>query len=135
MKLSPEDFSNKFLNGASSLAKSAYTVLRSSCEFMSEELYNHPVVRQQARKLYDQNVMISTKPTLTGERIDVYNRNYIVKRITKRRLQDIPCMLWMQVVDCERKGLISVSLTLPWSNQPNKDELQQSFRERFLLMD
>ena len=55
---------------------------------MASELFNHPVIKREVKRIYFDNVQISTEPTMKGAReLDVYKLNYHVKRIVKRPLR------------------------------------------------
>ena len=106
---------------------------------MAQEMFYHPSLRIFVRKLYVQDITISTEPTIKGKSIDVTSPNFIVKRINKRPISEFTDDLWLMIESCEKDGLIKVKFCLPWNDENNefsdqKDEIYKKLGKNYIAL-
>ena len=123
--MTPEKVAQEYVNKDKSLVADTLNTLTSLCRYMASELFQEPIVRQHLKKVYFENVTLSTEPTLKGNKeLDIYHPYYIVKRINRRPPNEFQDDLWLKMLKCERDGLIKIRVILPWEEDlknNNKD--------------
>jgi transcriptional accessory protein Tex/SPT6/NACalpha-BTF3-like transcription factor len=119
----PDKIATEYSNPDVAIIDQPVKTLTTLCEYMALELYNHPMIRKQLRKTYNEKVTISTKPTDKGQNeVTIYNFYYPCKRIKNMKPLDFGNSLWLMMIEAEMKGLIEISLKLPWQKDGEKDE-------------
>jgi len=108
--------------------------LTTLCRFTALELFYHPIIRKNLRRLYTDKVLIFTDPTPKGAKeITIYDFYYPVKRIRGKKPAEFSGELWMIALEAQRKGLITISFRLPWEEEEKKDEIRNRLLDLYLL--
>ena len=88
-------------------------VLTTTCKFLAYELAAHPQIRSYVRNQIFAVATISTQPTKKGiTELDAFNESYRTKRINKRPIDGFQNDLFIDVVENEKKKLITVSINI-----------------------
>ena len=84
-------------------------LLNVTSKYAALELYYHPIIRSELKKRAFNHALISTKPTAKGNaNITIYTEHYRVKRIQHYPIREMKHDLFLEVLDCEQQGLITV---------------------------
>ena len=111
----PEQIAQEYICPGKGLIHDTLSALMTLCRYMASEIFQDPVVRIHLKKIYYDNVTLSTEPTLQGNKeLDIFNPYYIVKRISRRPPKEFQDDLWLKMVKGEKEGLIKVRVILPW---------------------
>jgi len=113
--MKPETVAQEYINPGKPLVNDILMTLTNLCRFMASEIFQDPIIRQHLKKLYFENVTLSTEPTLKGNKeLDIFNPYYIVKRINRRPPGDFQDDLWLKMMKSEKDDLIKIRVILPW---------------------
>lgn len=111
----PEQIAQEYLCPGKALVHDTLATLMTLCRYMASEIFQDPVVRIHLRKIYFENVTLSTEPTLQGNKeLEIFNPYYIVKRISRRPPKEFQDDLWLKMMKGEKEGLIKIRVILPW---------------------
>ena len=130
----PDKIANEYSNASVQMIQIPVDTLTALCDFMALELYYHPIIRKQLKKMYCDRVSVYTDPTEKGKKdISVYNFYYPVKRIRGKKPADFSKELWLMTLEAEKKGLITVKFKLPWDKEEKKDEIRRKLLDFYIL--
>ena len=83
--------------------------------------------------MFSQRSVVYTEPTELGNKnISLYSTNYCVKRLAGRKISSFSDNLWLRLLDCEKKGIIKVTIKLPGGKKP---DVLKSLKKRYLVVD
>lgn len=132
----PDKIATEYTNTSVQFISSPVDTLTTLCEFMALEMFHHPLIKKELKKLYNEKVAIDTDPTDKGKKdIHVYNFYYPVKRIRGLKPIAFSKDLWLMVLEAEQKGLINIKFKLPWQKdeKEEKDEIRKKLLSLYLL--
>lgn len=137
VELTPEITIEEYRNTSNPLAIDTLSTMLSLCNYMANDLFYHPCIRNWIRKMYIEKVTISTEPTAKGRKdLDVNNANFVTKRIQRRPIGLFVDDLWLRMMNSENDGLIAIKFLLPWDNEKedkkDKNELKDEIYARLL---
>lgn len=130
----PDKIANEYSNPSYSLISEPVETLTTLCEFTALELYHHPIIKKNLKKMYFDRVMVFTDPTPKGNKeISVYDFYYPIKRIRGKKPVDFNSDLWLIALEAEKKGLIKINFRLPWGDDEDKDEIRSRILDLYTL--
>lgn len=130
----PDKIANEHCNYAVPMIQLPVETLTTLCKFTALELFHHPIIRKNLKKLYTDKILIFTDPTRRGAKeITVYDFFYPVKRIRGKKPSEFSGELWLIALEAEKKGLITISFRLPWDDDEKKDEIRNRLLDLYLL--
>lgn len=128
----PDKIAHDYSDPEIQMINAPVETLTTLCYYAAQELFYHPIIRRQLKKLYNEKVSIYTEPTEKGKKeITVYNFYYPVKRIRNKKPFDFGKELWLMILEAEQKGLITTQLKLPWDKKDEKDEIQKKLLDLY----
>lgn len=130
----PDKIANEHCNFAVPMIQFPVETLTTLCKFTALELFYHPIIRKNLKRLYTDKILIFTSPTKKGAKeITVYDFYYPVKRVNGKRPSEFTQDLWLIAVEAEKKGLVTISFRLPWEDDEQKDEIRNRLLEFYIL--
>lgn len=130
----PDKIANEYSNPSYPLISEPVETLTTLCEFTALELFHHPIIRKNLKRLFFEKVLVFTDPTPKGEKeISVYDFYYPVKRIRGKKPSAFVGDLWMIALEAQKKGLIKIDFRLPWGEDEKKDEIRNRLMDLYML--
>lgn len=130
----PDKIANEYSNPSVQMIQMPVDTLTTLCEFMALELFYHPIIRKNLKKMYNDRVSVFTDPTEKGKKeINIYSFYYPTKRIRGKKPADFNKELWLMILEAEQKGLITVKFKLPWDKEEKKDEIKKKLMDYYTL--
>jgi transcription elongation factor SPT6 len=103
-------------------------VMTMGCRFLALEMFSHPYIRSYARNYFRVNCTLSTEPTEEGQKeLDVFNPSYRVKRIENKPVDSFNNDLYLDIVQCESKSLITVKIKCEEDLKEITDKINLAF--------
>ena len=89
-------------------------MLTFTCKFAAIQLATYPFISLLFRDYLSEYGILSTAPTEEGlKELDVMHPSFRVKRIDKKKLSDFSDDFFADISQCEKSGLITLTLELP----------------------
>jgi transcription elongation factor SPT6 len=130
----PDKIANEYSNSSVQMIQMPVETLTTLCDFMALELFYHPIIRKQLKKMYNDRVLVSTDPTEKGKKeINVYSFYYPCKRIRAKKPADFTKEHWLMILEAEQKGLITTEFKMPWDKDEKRDEIRKKLLDYYLL--
>jgi hypothetical protein len=83
------------------------------CRFLASEIANYPYIKSFARKFFNQFVTVTTTPTEEGKKeLEALHSSYRVKRLFKKPIDSFDNDLYLDIVENEKLGFITVSINI-----------------------
>ena len=88
-------------------------LLTNVCRFLAAEIANYPYIKSFARKFFNQYATLTTTPTDEGKKeLEALHPSYRVKRIIKKPIDSFDNDLFLDIVENEKLGFITVIISI-----------------------
>ena len=104
----PAYLSYKYIN---SIYDQEIKVMTIACKYLAIEMVSYPYIRNYARNYFKKNCTVSTEPTEEGKNeLNVFHPSFRVKRLKKKPVESFTNDLFLDILQCEMKNLITVKI-------------------------